>query len=123
MSLRARLLIAIGAIAIVALAGANVVTYSALQSFLDQRIDQQLDQSHIGVEASINSGHTLSCFALPGPGGPGANPSGGSRGDQDDGPPSNAIQVQAVEVRSPAGAIVNAQSCAATVNNVNYTPQ
>ena len=46
MSLRTRLLIAIGVIALVALAIADVVTYSALQSFLYQRVDQQLDQSH-----------------------------------------------------------------------------
>ena len=46
MSLRTRLLIAIGVIALVALAVADVVTYSALESFLYQRVDQQLDQSH-----------------------------------------------------------------------------
>src|SRR5665213_4271614 len=82
MSLRARLLIAIGAIAIVALVGANVVTYSELQSFLTQRIDQQLEQSHIGIEASINSGQVLSCFAIPGQGGRGTNPTGGSGNNQ-----------------------------------------
>src|ERR1039457_3995144 len=116
MSLRARLLIAIGAIAIVALVGANVVTYSELQSFLIQRIDQQLEQSHIGIEASINGGQVLSCFAIPGQGGPGTNPTGGSGNNQNDQPPSNAIQVQAVEVRSPSGGVVNSQSCAANVD-------
>ena len=123
MSLRARLLIAIGAIAIVALVGANVVTYSELQSFLTQRFDQQLEQSHIGIEASINSGQVLSCFAIPGQGGPGTNPTGGSGNNQNDQPPSNAIQVQAVEVRSPSGGVVNSQSCAANVDGINYTPQ
>ena len=42
MSLRARLLVAIGVIALVALLIADVVTYSALESFLYQRVDQQL---------------------------------------------------------------------------------
>ena len=119
MSLRARLLIAIGIISVVALAIANVVTYKALQSFLDQRIDQQLEQSHIGFEASINSGQALSCFTRPGPAGPGAGPPTTEGRDQ---PPSNAIQVQAVEVRTPAGAVVDSQSCAANVNDTNYTP-
>ena len=48
MSLRTRLLIAIGVIAVVALAVADVATYSALQSFLYQRVDQQLEQSSHG---------------------------------------------------------------------------
>ncbi|HVC69987.1 MAG TPA: HAMP domain-containing sensor histidine kinase [Acidimicrobiales bacterium] len=126
MSLRARLLIAIGIITIVTLAIANVVTYSALQSFLYQRIDQQLDQSHVGIEAWLNGGHTLSCYAIPGQAVPGANPSVGSGpgvNDQDNQPPSNAIEVQAVEVRTPTGAIVGSQICAANVNDTNYTPQ
>ena len=46
MSLRSRLLIAIGVIALVALAIADVATYKSLESFLYQRVDQQLDQSH-----------------------------------------------------------------------------
>ena len=49
MSLRTRLLIAIGVIALVALAVADVVTYSSLESFLYQRVDQQLDQSSTGL--------------------------------------------------------------------------
>ncbi len=45
MSLRTRLLIAIGVIALVALVVADVVTYSSLESFLYQRVDQQLEQA------------------------------------------------------------------------------
>ena len=73
MSLRTRLLIAIGVIAIVALAIADVVTYSSLESFLYQRIDQQLEQSHIQFESWVDSGRLLSCYAVSGPG-PGACP-------------------------------------------------
>jgi len=124
MSLRARLVVAIGIITIVTLAVADVVTYSALQSFLYQRIDQQLDQSHVGIEAWINGGHLLSCYAIPGQTtGPGGNPPGNPDNGQGDEPPSNAIQVQAVEVRTPSGAVVDSQSCAANVNGNNDTPQ
>jgi len=41
-SLRIRLLLAVGAVALVALLVADVVTYSSLQSFLLNRVDQQL---------------------------------------------------------------------------------
>lgn len=123
MSLRARLLVAIGIITVVTLAVANFVTYSAIQAFLYQRIDQQLDQSHVGIESWVNDGHLLSCYAIPGQSGPGPNPSGNNSNDQSSEPPSNAIEVQAVEVRTPSGVVVDSQVCAANVNGINYTPQ
>ena len=43
MSLRARLLLAVGAVALVALVVADVATYSALRAFLYQRVDQSLE--------------------------------------------------------------------------------
>src|SRR5271166_4553922 len=49
-----------------ALAIADVVTYSALQSFLYQRIDQQLEASHAGIERTVDSGQLLSCYPFPG---------------------------------------------------------
>ena len=45
MSLRTRLLLAVGTVALVALLVADVVTYSSLQSFLLNRVDQQLLQT------------------------------------------------------------------------------
>ena len=129
MSLRTRLLIAIGVIAIVALAIADVVTYSSLESFLYQRIDQQLEASHIQFESWVDSGRLLSCYAVSGPV-PAACPvavrwwrAGGAGGGGDSAPPVNAIQVQAVEVLTPSGSVVNSQSCAANVDGTNYTPQ
>ena len=104
MSLRARLLVAIGVIALVALAVADVVTYSALQSFLYQRIDQQLDQSHVGIEALGERRPSPLLLCHSGPERPGPNPSAADPGpDQNNQPPSNAIEVQAVEVRTLQG--------------------
>ena len=62
MSLRTRLLIAIGVIALVALVVADVVTYSALESFLYQRVDQQLDQSQGRYVQEAGSSFGLVCI-------------------------------------------------------------
>jgi two-component system OmpR family sensor kinase len=56
LSLRSRLLLAVGAVAIVALTVADVATYSALRSFLYQRVDQSLDGAHLDVERALD-GH------------------------------------------------------------------
>jgi len=55
MSLRSRLLIAIGIIALVALVIADLVTYSSLETFLYQRVDQQLDQSQVRYVQEANN--------------------------------------------------------------------
>ncbi len=120
MSLRSRLLIAIGIIALVALAIADVATYKSLQSFLDQQVDQQLEGGHVQYESSLDQGLSLVC---PG----GFTPSGGGtpRGpvSQPGGPPlANAFEVQAVEVLTSAGKVVNAQKCAAYDDGTAYTP-
>jgi two-component system OmpR family sensor kinase len=125
MSLRSRLLIAIGVIALVALAIADVATYKSLESFLYQRVDQQLEQSHQNAEGLVDSGGTLSCYPAPGAGGGGfGGPAPtGAQGDGDpDGGPSNAVQVDAEEVRSTNGGVVGGQSCPAYVDGHAYTP-
>src|ERR1700692_2024770 len=97
MSLRTRLLIAIGVIALVALSIADVATYKYLPSFLYQQVDQQLEGSHIPIETRLDSGHPLSC-TFAGLGGPGAQ---GEQGSQPGSPPpSGAFEVLAVEVRN-----------------------
>ena len=55
MSLRSRLLVAIGVVALGALAIADVVTYQELRSFLYTRIDQSLEQSHMPIETALGS--------------------------------------------------------------------
>jgi len=121
MSLRSRLLIAIGVIAVAALAIADVVTYSALQSFLYQRVDQQLDATHGFVEHTLSTGNVFPCagpgsFDGRGGGGPSRAPGAGQE------PPFNAVQVSAVQVRTTSGVLVDNQSCPAYVNNTPYTP-
>lgn len=120
MSLRGRLLIAIGVIALVALTVADVVTYSALESFLYQRVDQQLEQSHGIYEQSANGG-MLRCFGV-GQLGTGGSPSGPPSSEPDRRALPN-IQFPAVEVWSAAGGVVAGQICPAHVNGKTYAPQ
>jgi len=121
MSLRARLLIAIGVIAIVALAVVDVVTYSALSTYLYQRVDQQLDQSQGRYEFSLDNGVPLVCFAAPGvqPGGDGGGGGGGGPGNPSVSP---TFQSPAVQVRSASGGVVDGQNCPANVNGTAYSP-
>jgi two-component system OmpR family sensor kinase len=119
MSLRSRLLIAIGVIALVALVIADVATYKSLQSFLYQQVDQQLESSHISIEGGLNSGHPLQCYPS------GATPSGGGPGGPGYGstPYANAFNELAVEVRSPSGALASSGVCAFDEDGNSYTPQ
>jgi two-component system, OmpR family, sensor kinase len=116
-SLRARLLVAIGVIALVALVIADLVTYSALRSFLNDRVDQQLTAVHGGFERYINQGRTVSCVGspdlpVPGDGHPGTGPEGA---------PSNAGQTLAVQVRTTSGALVGT-GCPTYVDGKAYSP-
>ena len=53
LSLRARLVLGVIAIAAVGLVAADVATYRALSSFLLDRVDSTLDAVHPGVEAAL----------------------------------------------------------------------
>ncbi len=55
MSLRLRLLAAVGAVALFALLAADAATYQALRSFLYQRIDQSLTAAHYGLERRLET--------------------------------------------------------------------
>jgi len=90
-SLRLRLLLAVGAVALTALAIADVVTYQELRSFLDNRIDQSLEQSHMPIESALGSGPRGGPGGLvPGSGGalPGAQ-DGTGPGPAQSSPPSS----------------------------------
>jgi two-component system, OmpR family, sensor kinase len=84
-SLRLRLLVAVGLISIVALVVADFATYSALRSSLYQQVDQQLSQRRPGVPVDVRTG-TLACLSpnsggfIPrgGPDGPGPGGAEGS---------------------------------------------
>ncbi|MDQ6796539.1 MAG: ATP-binding protein [Actinomycetota bacterium] len=94
MSLRLRLLLAVGAVALVALAVADVATYRSLKSFLYDQVDQSLESAHGGLEHRGG-----------GPGGP----RGRGDGPGDPGPEQTAGAAPGtfVEVRDGAGTVVS----------------
>jgi two-component system OmpR family sensor kinase len=122
MSLRTRLLIAIGIVAVAALAIADVITYSSLQTFLYQRIDQQLTATHVQFEQAVERGLPSS---LGGHCGPFGNSGGGlpaSVPSRPDNPAFSAFQTVAVQVRSSNGTVSDQLNCPAYVAGEPFTP-
>ena len=88
MSLRGRLLLAIGAVALIALLAADIATYRSLKTFLYDRVDQSLESTR-----------------LPGTNGGGPGPRGGGPGEG--GPPDAARLAPGtfVELRDADGSV------------------
>lgn len=120
MSLRARLVIAIGVIAIVALVVADIATYKSLESFLYQRIDRQLEDGHVRAEFAFNNGLNVGCSG-PGHGNSGTNPPPPPVGKDIFG--FNGFQASFTEIRTSTGKVVDGVRCPAYLNNTAYTPQ
>ncbi len=128
MSLRLRLLLAVGAIAIVALVVADFATYSALRSSLYNQVDQQLAQRRPGVPVNVVTG-TLACIS-PQDGGRGANPivsggngaiGGGFVGGGSGGPNVFGIYYSADVTQN--GTVLSGLECPAYVGTSSYRPQ
>ncbi len=111
MSLRARLLLAVGAVALVALVAANVVTYTELSSFLYNRVDQDLQQSTPHYEQLAPDSDE------PGPG-PGPQP----EQDHEPGGPSPNGVVLFVEVVTPSGQTVEVLTQGYDYGEKQFTP-
>jgi len=82
-SLRTRLLLALGAVSLVALVVADVVTYQELRSFMYQGVDQSLELAHRPFEQALGSVGPIGQHHLPPPqaaDGTGALPGGGFQG-------------------------------------------
>jgi two-component system OmpR family sensor kinase len=124
-SLRARLLLALAAVAFVALVVADVATYSELKTFLYNQVDNSLESSHGAIEAALDG---LS------------KPGGRSESDNPEGPAPNAATSVSgaafcqstanglapgtfVEVRTASGAVVDHDDCPAIESGgVSYSP-
>jgi two-component system, OmpR family, sensor kinase len=122
-SLRVRLLVAIGIVALVAVAVTDFVTYAQIRGFLDQRVDQTLNQSSTPAQQLVANGRLLVCGAPGEAWGPGGG-GGSDEGRPGSGPahPSNTQPVVAIEVRTRSGAVVDGQQCAAYVGPRGYLP-
>ncbi len=119
MSLRLRLLLAVGAISIVALVVADFATYSALRSSLYNQVDQQLARQPPNLRQNLLTGAP----ACPSPqhdfgGGPAGNSGGG--------PPSegfaNVAGINYIGVTTTSGRVVQGLDCPAYVGEHPYRP-
>jgi two-component system, OmpR family, sensor kinase len=123
-SLRLRLLVAVGAIALIALVVADFATYSALRSSLYKQDDQSLSQAHVRLFTDSAGSIVAPCTSPPadgfGSGGTGANPQGGLG---DGNRFSNALGAEFFEFRTPAGKLIDGLTCKAYVGSHAYSPQ
>src|SRR3984957_15225160 len=140
MSLRLRLLLAVGAIAIVALVVADFATYSALRTSLYNQVDQQLAQNRTHLVATPTGLVFNGCVPHPlgGAGGTdadsgnsgstgttgnsGPSPSPGTGGSRNEFPNVFAISYFAVVTQSKS-TVVDSVQCAAYVDDHPYRPQ
>jgi two-component system OmpR family sensor kinase len=145
-SLRLRLLVAVGLISIAALVVADFATYSALRNSLYNQVDQQLG-AHKGLFVEIdeftNTAHLKGCSAPGESGGPGqvlngaplGNSGTGSTGNSgatptgNSGPGPNAAGVSPnafgfgyTAIVKPSGGLVDGLECAAYVGAHSYRP-
>jgi two-component system OmpR family sensor kinase len=110
MSLRIRLLLAVGAVALIALLAADVATYSALRSFLFTQIDQSLVVHQPPANAD-RAGATPGTFPL--------NPSGTSHEFS----PRSPILGGFREVRTSSGVVIKSSITYAQENGRSYSPR
>jgi two-component system OmpR family sensor kinase len=136
-SLRLRLLAAVGLIAIVALVVADFATYSALRNSLYGQVDQQLAHQIPHVDVSVDTVTGLATFTLPcgapsPAGGGGVVDSGGPTQNSGPGPApgpgehrfANVFGIGYLSVvRSNGGGVVDGLECKAYVGDQSYRPQ
>jgi two-component system, OmpR family, sensor kinase len=136
-SLRLRLLVAVGLISIAALVVADFATYSALRNSLYNQVDQQLAQHRPGVPINVVT-NTLDCQSPQhgrilnpftgnsgnsgnsGIGGGGAGVPGGDANGDNGGPNVSGIYYSALV--NSSGSVVNGLQCPAYIGSHAYKP-
>jgi signal transduction histidine kinase len=117
-SLRLRLLLAVGVIAVVALVLADFATYSALRSSLYKQVDQTLAQNPLRLTRFVNGGacQTPSSGVFGG-GNPGSGP-------PPDGGNANTLGFYPfIEILTHNGKVLDGRHCLAYVGTHGYSPQ
>jgi HAMP domain-containing protein len=119
-SLRLRLLVAVGAIALIALVVADFATYSSLRSFLYKEDDQSMAQNPLRLtrfleEGTCPSPSNTGPFSLGGTGG-GATPAGAGGGGGGFG------YYPFIEIQTSGGKALG-QQCPAYVGSATYSPR
>jgi two-component system OmpR family sensor kinase len=128
-SLRLRLLVAVGLISIVALVVADFATYSALRSSLYNQVDQELAQHKPGVPVNPVTG-TLACLSpqstrvglSPFAGNSGPGPIQGSDGDSNGNGGPNVSGITYSAFVNASGSVLNGVECPAYIGTHAYKP-
>jgi signal transduction histidine kinase len=111
LSLRTRLLLAVGTVALVALIIADVAVYASLRSYLYQQVDSTLEASYFPV-----------LDAASGP--PGGHPPGSTSGHA---PDQSTFCLSApgmfIEARSATGSVLSGEVCPAFAAGKSYSPK
>ncbi len=127
MSLRLRLLVAVGAIAIIALVVADFATYSALRSSLYNQVDQELAQRQPHLVVNQVTGNVVCPSPQSGGGGSPVGNGGGPGGGGGDGPGGggfpNIFGISYISVVHQSGGVVQGLECPAFVADHSYRPQ
>src|ERR1700722_13563260 len=124
MSLRLRLLLAVGAIAIIALVVADFATYSAPRSSLYNQVDKEMNHParfNVDLVAGTAVGCTSPQSDFGGAGSVGNSGGGPSPGGGDNFP--NVFGISYIGVANQSGKVVQAFECPAYVGNHPYRPQ
>src|SRR5487761_1898819 len=122
MSLRTRLLVAVGLVCVLTLSVAGSATYSLLDSYLIGKVDQSLKVVGSGATFAAQHGLRISTCGRPTMPTIGTSPGGATGRGGPDGLPLNSLQTVFVEIRSRDGHIVNGQSCPAYIGTTPSTP-
>jgi two-component system OmpR family sensor kinase len=126
-SLRLRLLVAVGLIAMVALVVADFATYSALRTSLYNQVDQQLAQRQPHFVVSQVTGNVVCPSPQSGrtggsPVDNGGGPGGGGDGGGGENFP-NIFGISYASVVKQSGSVVDSLECPAYVGGHSYRPQ
>jgi two-component system OmpR family sensor kinase len=117
LSLRTRLLLAVGAVAVVALAFADVTVYASLRSYLYNQADMTLQVSHVAVEQAAGPNVPSNPGSGPVPPGQGGNSDFCAIGRE-------SAPGMFLEVRTTDNGIVNSETCPAfTPGKISYSPK
>jgi len=116
LSLRSRLLLAVGGIALLALVVADVAIYASLRSYLYQQTDATLQASHVAVEAAAEGRTGPGGASQPSPDAPGQG-NGESRF-------CSSAPAMFIEVRGVDNIVIPDEECAAFVpGEASYSPK
>ncbi len=123
MSLRARLLVTVGTVTVLALGITSVATYSFLQSYLYNKADNSLQFASKAIARAVDTSQQFSRCVRPGTTTPPMNFQGRPIPTALKGLPNlGSVVTVSYDVRNQKGVIASGEHCAAYVRGQSYNP-